>query len=467
MSRYFKFFGILILSAFVLACTGPKSLTKKGDKFSEAGIHKEAINYYIKALTKKSSHVDALIGLKNSGQVVLNEYTSAFFKAYTVQEYKTAVYNYIELEEFVNKVNRYGADFTISAVYQEDFLDARSKYIAARFEEANQLLSEEKFKSANRICEEIEKLDPNFDGDNFEKIKEVSLLEPHYREGSEHFNNKKFRNAYYSFLFINDKNPNYKDTKFRLATSLENAQYNIGMLKFENYSNDASAAAYIASEITKQIINSNDPFVTLIDRSYTEKILKEQMLNYEGMTVGSGSIKAGELIGAKALLAGSVLKIEKQSAAPRAKKVKAYREERIKKYNSETKKSYYETKYHKTEYLEYYGYNKVSISFKFQLISTETGKILSSEVIEVSDKSEVNYATYSGNYKQLVPGTWKHKSVSSSADKVVTSRSARNSLKSYFTASTKLTPSAEIQTNLQKQIAYNSAKKILAFNPED
>jgi 1,4-alpha-glucan branching enzyme len=147
--------------------------------------------------------------------------------------------------------------------------------------------------------------------------------------------------------------------------------------------------------------------------------------------------------------------------------VKAYSSYQVKLYDAETKKTHHETRYKKTSYNQYDGYNKVTISFKYQLISTETGQILLSDIIEKSSQSEVSYAAYKGNYKTLVPGDWKHLNSASTSDAVNTKGSDRRKMKRKFTANTKLTPITQIQSDLQSQIAKIGAGAILQFNPED
>ncbi|MFT6716175.1 MAG: hypothetical protein ACJA0Q_000807 [Saprospiraceae bacterium] len=462
-----KSFSVIFIAFFLIACNGPKSLTKKGNKFSEAGIHDQAVNYYIKALDKKPTHVDAQVGLLNSGRAMLSEYTSKFFQAYSTGNHKTAVYAYIEMENFVKRVSRYTTKITIAQSYKDDFEDSKKIYVESKFDEANELISEEKFNAANVIFQEIEKIEPNFEGQDFEALKEMALLEPYYRRGTKHLNNDKYRRAYAQFKFIDKKNTNYKDSKFKLSDALESAQYTIGVLKFENLSDDKSASEYISSQLTDNIIKSGNPFVKLIDRSNMDRIVKEQMMNMNGVTNGSVAIKAGALVGAKALLVGTVLKVTKKHQSPKAKKVKAYSSYQVKKYDAEKDRNYYETKYKKTSYYQYDGYNKITISFKYQLISTETGQILLSDIIEKTANSKVSYATYSGNHKNLVPGDWKHLNSASTSDKVNTKSSARRSLRNKLSANKKLISLADIQSNIQTQVAKQAAVAILKFNPED
>ncbi len=450
-----------------LGCNGPKSLTKKGDKFSQAGIHEDAISYYEKALDKKPDHVEALIGLKNSSREVFNQYTSKFFKAYSTGDYKTAVYTYRDLDKFVARANLYKANISIPQQYQDDYKDSKTIYLKNKFEEANQLISEDKFKQADGIFKEIEKIEPNFEGEDFDALKDIALLEPPYRAGIKFINDSKYRSAYHKFNFISKHNSNYKDSKFKKDEALENAQFNVGVLKFKNYSSDRSAGEYIAAELITTVLNSNDPFTKLIDRSNTDQLINEQTINNQGMTEGNNAIATGELIGAKALLQGVVLKIEKRKKKLTSKSKQAYQSKKVKKYDSVKKKNYYVTEYDKVQYAEYSGKNEVIVTFKIQLLSSETGQIIFSEVMKESLTSSVNYSSYKGNYKKLVPGSWKSMSTTSTEDNIITKSSSVRRLQNSFKANKTLTSLSNLQDQAQKSIAHKCAKKLLAYNPEN
>lgn len=459
----------LLLGPFLIlwSCNGPKSLSKKGNEFSEVGLHRDAINYYIKALEKKPEYVKAKIGLKTSAQAVYNEMSSTFFQAYHKGNEKEAVYSFIELQEFVNRVNKYGGDLHIQSNYEEDFANAKERYLEKQFEAANQLIAEDKFEAAKNIFTEIERLDPDFEGRDFESLKEIATLEPLHRKGNKAIQQEKYRKAYFAFSKICEYNPAYKNARFNRDEALEKAQFSVGVLKFENLTDDPSAATIINSELTKQILKSQDPFIQLIDRTSVSEVLNEQLLSMKGLTSSSLALQAGELIGAKALLKGSVLEIKTSSEKPRTTAERAYKEIRTKKYDPVKKTNYYETTYQKVNYTRTRGTNEAKMSFKIQLISSETGQILLSEIIEVSDRSDIDYSSYKGNYRELVPGHWKSLNVASSEDKIFTSSSAVTNFRRQFNASKNLKPLEDMKSELEKEIAYTAARLILDFNPEE
>ena len=460
---------LLILASilFLIGCNGPKSLTKKGGKFSEAGLHKDAINYYIKALEKKPEYLKAQIGLKTSAQEVYNDISSRFFQAYHQGKEKEAVYTFIDLQDFVQRVNKYGADLHIQSSYFGDFENAKESYLEKRFEEANQLLAEEKFDAAKSILTEIEKLDPNFEGRDFENLKEIATLEPLHRKGNKALQQEKYRKAYHAFSKICEYNPAYKNAKFSRDEALEKAQYSIGVLKFDNLSNDPSAASIINSEMTNQILKSNDPFIQLIDRTSLSEVLNEQLLNMKGLTSSSLALQAGELVGAKALLKGTLLEIKTDTEKPSVTTGRAYKEIRTKKYDPVKKTNYYEKTYQKVNYTNTKASNAVRMSFRIQLISAETGQILMSEIIELSEQSSVDYSSYDGDYRDLVPGHWKSRNSNSAEDKIITSSGAVNSFRSQFSASRNLRSVENMKSELEKEIANKAARLVISYNPEE
>ena len=77
VKSFLIFFSVIIF----ISCNGSKAYTKKANKLADAGIYKEAVEYYIQALDKNRSNVDAQIGLRKSGQEVMSNYQSKKYKS--------------------------------------------------------------------------------------------------------------------------------------------------------------------------------------------------------------------------------------------------------------------------------------------------------------------------------------------------------------------------------------------------
>ena len=73
---------VLLFAIFSLtSCDTPKSLTKKGDKFSEKSLYSDACQFYMQALNKKGDFIEAKEGLRASGQKQVNIHLDNFFKS--------------------------------------------------------------------------------------------------------------------------------------------------------------------------------------------------------------------------------------------------------------------------------------------------------------------------------------------------------------------------------------------------
>jgi tetratricopeptide (TPR) repeat protein len=461
-----KQFLIFLLAITIVACNGSKAYTKKAARLAAAGIHKEAIEYYIQALNRDRSNVEAQIGLRKSGEEVMSKYQSKFFKEYNSSNYKSAVYTYIEIEDFKKKIDAYNADVNVPSHLTEDYQNAKKEYLEEEFEMANKLMSEEQFEAAEAVFVEIQKIEPNYKGADLQKLKEIAQLEPPYRRGNSFLDLGKNRSAYYEFKKVTDKNSAYKDAKFKLEEALDLSEYPVAVLKFKNYSGDIGGAAIVEANIINDLLAKKGPFLKVLDRTHMDKVLNEQYLAMNGWMEGNGAVKTGELLGAKAILSGKLLSVKSQIRSPQLKREKAYKRRVEKYFNNVTQKTESKYVYDKIYYNNYKGHTQVSISFQYILVSTETGEILDSGIEEKVIRSEVNYNTYSGNYKNLYPGTWNLKLQNSTNDRVYTNRSKVNNFRQTFTASKNMKGTSELRMDGLKSIGSSVAAKVYLFNPE-
>lgn len=456
----------MLFVLILVSCNGPKKLTKKGNELAGAGVHKQAVEFYIRALNKDRAHVAAISGLKTSGQSVMADYQSKFFKAYSNSDYKTSVYTYIEMEKFQSRIKKYNAEIDIPRHYQDDYLDAKNKYLEKRFEEANNLMAQENFKGGEVILKEIVKLEPNYGGSDLSKLMEIAKLEPPYRSGNSNLDMNKNRAAYYDFKKVTSLNPNYKDAKFKKEEALKLAQYPIAVMKFKNFSYERGAEEKISAILLDELIRNKGPFLKVLDRSNMDKVLNEQFMSMNGWMDGSGAVKTGELIGAKAILSGKVLSVKRNVKHPQAQTIKAYKERIVRVYNKSTDSYTSKTEYDKVSYQNYSGYNEFSVSFQFMLVSSETGEVVLSEIVNKTVRSEVDFNTYGGNYKELVPGDYKFTWKSLPTDKIDLSRNERKAMHAKFKANKNLRPVNDLGAEAIKSVARTAGQKVYSFNPE-
>ena len=76
--------ALTFFAIFLAACSGSKSFSKKAAKLDESGMYAEAADMYLQSAVRNAKNIDAKIGLKKTGQTLMNDKLSTFFKAFSL-----------------------------------------------------------------------------------------------------------------------------------------------------------------------------------------------------------------------------------------------------------------------------------------------------------------------------------------------------------------------------------------------
>ena len=455
---------ILFVSLVVVSCSGSKALYKKGQELDKAGLHYEASNMYINALKRKSANSDAIIALKTTGQKVLDDYYAEFYQYYADKKNKKAVYAYIEADNFEKKVRAVGVKLTSADYYEDYYKEVRTVYIHDLYESAQKDLDNEKFADAELKLKEIQQLEPMFK--DVTELSTFAFVEPKYRMALRAFDKEEYRKAYYLFEEVMGAAGHYKESEELKDIAQENARYTIGILQFENSSQVKGLESALSGSIVRDLMKLNDPFLVVIDRTNTQKLISEQKLGMTGIIDEGTAAKAGELLGAKAILVGKIVSARKTEGRLRKQSKTGYLGKPVYKVNPQTGKKYRDLIYSKVYYYDHSQTNSVSCTFQYQLISTETGQILISDMIEKSVKDDMYYSTFNGDSKYLYKGTWTSQTKKTAQDKIYNSYSSKKEMDQQLSGKKEVRSVENLSIDLFKQISREVSQKIKAYNPE-
>jgi tetratricopeptide (TPR) repeat protein len=406
--------GFILSAVFLYGCSSPNSLTKKGDKLQTAGMHQEAANLYYNALRKNRNHVNAKIGMRTSGQMVLNDKLQTFTKHRSFGLKKDAVYAFLDAEAYYNKINAVGVVLTFPEFHRADYEGVKVDYLTELYDKGTQLMEQEQFNEAKTLFAEITKLDPAFRDTG--SLKQVATIEPFYRKGVTAFEAKRFREAHSNLLEVQKRDANYKDTNQLISQSLQRGQYGVAVMSFDNASGVQEAGARMSAYAMTALTKVNDPFLKVIDRENFDKIINEQKLGLSGVIDEKTAAEVGNLLGARALLTGTVLSQKTTEQKITFQTKNGYEAYQVKKVNPETNQPYFETQYKSVTYREYYGKNSVVLTVQYRLTSLETGEVILSKVVERNTSDEVAFATFDGNRNNLYPAGSNNTVLSGKAD---------------------------------------------------
>lgn len=460
--RWFGFFGLVLL----LACSGSKAYYKKGEKLNEAGLYKEAAEYYLIALRKNPNNVDAKIGLKSNGERLLEDKLTRFYKAHGAENYREAVYAYQDAMDYHATLTKY-IDVEVAPYYEGYYNEAKDAYLKQRYADSQALLKEEKFEAAQEVLDEILEIDPHYEDARI--LSKSSEVEPMYRMGIESFEAEKYREAYNLFDQVIEMSNAYKDALDYRKRALNKASVTVAVLPFESDAKEAKSAVIekLYSKVLTSVLQVESPFLTVIDRKHTSKIIEEQKLALSGLVDEATAAKAGKLMGAKVVITGKLLSYTATPGKLVRERRKGWEQYTQRMYNRVGGYYYNAKKYNKVYYDVYSGTSKAACSFQFAMISSETGEVLASDVIYAEENDLVEFATFDGNFRNLYQGDWASKTSDNANDKVYVSVSDKQKIDRLFTTNKKeLKSPDEMRISLFDQVADKVAAKVQAYEKE-
>lgn len=445
--RHIIFFSVMML--IIAGCQNSKYYTKMAVKQETAGLVTEAAQNYYTALQKNKANVDAQIGMKKSGQLVLNSLLNDFAKQKNFGSEKDAVYAYQTAKDYKDKIQRVGINLMIADYYESDYQSSKNAYLLKLYEEGTALLQEQNYAAAEKKFEEICKLDADYK--DTKELGEIAYLQPLYTEGKKLMESAYYRQAYNNFEKILARNPTFRDTKILRDECLEKGMYTIAILNFDNATTVAGVDAKMSAYALTALTSIKDPFLRVVDRSSMEAVLAEQKLQLSGVIDENTAVSVGQIVGAQALLTGTVLSYNETQGTLRTKNREAYSAYQEKYLNKEDGKYYYQTRYKPTNYTEYYNSNSINVSIQYKLTNLKTGEIIKTEIITKEVNDEVLYGKYTGELANLFPAAQNGPSMS---------MNDKRALNSLFQARQVLKTPAEISTSMYNNVSNQMSNSI-------
>lgn len=452
MKNCLPLYFLLALGLFLSGCSGAKKYLKQGLAFEQSRMYLEAANSYMESIRRNPRKIEAQMGLKRVGEYVLEDYLSEVFKAHANGQHREVVYAFLKATEFQKKAADHFVQLSIPSTHRQYFEESKEIYLEERYKEGTRKLLEEQFSEADEIFDEILRIDPGYK--DVKQLKQTSTYEPIYREANRLMNEEKYKQAFYKFDEIYRKLPGYKDVRQLREYCRQKAMLTVSVLPVipGNYSNRPYAES-LRGRIINRLVNEKHPLVEVVDRDNIDKFLNEQQLGMTGVVNENTAAEAGKLLGTKAVLAARIINVSVTQTPLHSMNKIAYEAYKVK-VTDTTNKVRYEVRYRKTNYTEYQQSKTVEVSVQYYLISSETGKIIFSDVASYSQSDNIHYAVYRGDYKNLYPG---------SEAGVNTSSSARSELQKLFTAKRQLTSTQGMIDPLLERIADKCVKKVIQY----
>jgi tetratricopeptide (TPR) repeat protein len=241
MQRNFTILILLgILTLINPGCSGAKKMAKRASELEMSGMFKEAAELYYFAAIRKPDNVEFKSALRRAGAMYVEDVSQEITASYNRGEYQKVVYDYLAIDEFINKVKRTGVDIPVDNSIKLAYDNAQNQYLNEKYDEGLKLLGEKRYAEAKTVFEEIHKINHEF-RDTRTHLN-TATLEPLYQNGTQFFSQQNYMGAYREWARVTAVDPNYKDTRQRMQNAL-NERYKEGtiLLMNEDFHNAAVA----------------------------------------------------------------------------------------------------------------------------------------------------------------------------------------------------------------------------------
>jgi hypothetical protein len=379
-----------------------------------------------------------------------------FNNSYKQNDYKNAVYHYLEADAWYKKVKDVGVILDFPEINRSYYADARDAYLDARYMEGIEMLNREDFVDARKIFEEILQIDEGYK--DAQQQYYTARYEPVYRQGLEYLETGYPRKAYYRFDEILKGAGSYKQALVFKEEAREQGTVSILIAEFKSgRSAKGSLTNSIQTSVKSRLNNTSSPFIQLIDPSS----LSNGIVNRSGI-----NLEAARLAGVDAILYGQVENAYTLAGKPQETTKKGYLKEVIKLRN-EAGEEVEKVSYKKTKYEEVKIRNESMLEVSFKLVGTEDSQILTSDAYRLVRNDEAHYALFEGSHSKLVPGYWEKERGNSPEDVVKDNRSDVRDLQRLLKAKKSVKSPSTLLNELIDESTSRIASNVEAYNPEE
>ena len=400
--RQFLLLSSLACLIAMSSCSGSKAYVKRGIKMEEVGMMDQAANFFYTAVLKNPMNTDALAGMQRAGQWVLNDRLRVFDEARMVKDRARAVAAYEEAEAYYAKIEKLGIRLLFMESARTAYEQVKNAHLDDLYATGLKALETENFEEALAQFEEVKRLQTDYE--DASHLADVAFCEPRYRTAVAAMDAAQWRTAFDALQAVVERDAGFKDAVELKADALEKGRFAIALVGFENGSNRSGMETKLRSFVQQSVAESQDPFLVLVDRENQALILQEQQLALSGVLDGNTSVEVGSMLGAKAILKGTVISCDVRTSSLQKRDITGFESYLVEKVNEEGKKVY-DTKYRNVVYQSYSRSRAVDLTIQIQLISLETGKTEMSEILTRSNRDNIEYVRYSGNAKNLYPAS--------------------------------------------------------------
>ncbi|MFY8077519.1 MAG: CsgG/HfaB family protein [Flavobacteriales bacterium] len=383
-----------------MSCSSYKSQLQDAKEYEEARMYSKALSLYSELLVRKETK-EALIGKKRVVDALIRENYDGPIRMLCMQEkLREAEQLYSELLTFVEK-NK-SLDVKEPNGLKDFIVQSKRNYCESLYKQAEADVLAFKYDDARVKLNLIRGFFEDFP--NLDYLESLCVLYPNYYLATKSMSEGRFRDAYEALKIIESVDPSFKDSKQMLESCLKQGRITVAYVVVDREKVKNDIEKEMGAHVMQSLLDDKDPFLTLLDRDYTSRLLEEQKLGMSGLYDEQTLIQAGKLVGAEYILLGEIIEYSADQ-----------------KLNDYGFKKGYLGKTIGDKKVKYRQWNKkfsLQMKYRISMVDSETGETLFNSVYPLNEVSEIDWAEYNGDYKMVYPGEWNWELIRTADDRV-------------------------------------------------
>ena len=363
-------------------------------------MYSKALSLYSELLVRKETK-EALIGKKRVVEALIRENYDGPIRMLCMQDKLCeAEQLYSELSTFVEK----NKSLDVKEPYGlKDFIvQSKRNYCESLYKQAESDVLAFKYDEARVKLNIIRSIFDDFPNLNY--LESLCVLYPNYYLATKSMEEGRLRDAYKALKRIESVDPSFKDSKQMLESCLKQGRITVAYVAVDRENVNDDVEKEMGAHVMQSLLDNKDPFLTLLDRDYTSRLLEEQKLGMSGLYDEKTLIQAGKLVGAQYILLGEII----EYSADQKLNDYGFKKGYLGKTIGDTK-------------VKYRQWNKkfsLQMKYRISMVDSETGETLFNSVYPLNKMSEVDWAEYNGDYKMVYPGDWNWELIRTGEDHV-------------------------------------------------
>ena len=379
--------AIALISLILVGCNQSKAALKEAEQYSSAGMHVDAFNRYVSIYRNNPKLIEAHIGAKSTGNFLVSKHFAEVKILMASGNYESAL-NALDVAEQFYHENQW-LNLERPPLGNASRTEIRQRIADNYFAQAVKASEDENWVAVQMYLDKVFRYDPkHIEGKYLEMM---AQLVPDYRRGLKAMDLGMYQEAISYFEIVINKDADFANALSLYNECLEASQFTMAFIHVNENRIDDKYNECLEGYVHEEILQTANPFITLVSRQYLDHLFEEQLLSMGGIIDEESLIEAGNLLGAEFLLIGEIKGIEAIESADDMRNPSSLQAG----FNGLTKSKDRNTRE-----------RTLRVVYKFQLINTETGHIAVAKNLPFEHTGKIEWTSLQDKLASL-PAMWE------------------------------------------------------------